>query len=122
MYGLKRFDEFNEALEISTNILADRLKKFLESGVIQKDLYQHKPARYEYRLTKKGRTGYLAAIHLHFWAHQWMLNAKNTPISLIHEPCGKPLTIKTICLACNEEVDPSKVSLMEQESISSSSA
>ena len=32
LYGLKRFDEFNEALEISTNILADRLKKFLESG------------------------------------------------------------------------------------------
>tara|TARA_B000000475_G_C15989969_1_gene444661 strand:- start:31 stop:996 length:966 start_codon:yes stop_codon:yes gene_type:complete len=122
LYGLKRFDEFNEALEISTNILADRLKKFLESGVIQKNLYQHKPARYEYRLTKKGRTGYLAAIHLHFWAHQWMLNAKNAPISLIHEPCGKPLTIKTICLACNEEVDPSKVSLMEQEAISSSSA
>ena len=56
-YGLRRFDEFNEALEISTNILANRLKKFLDAGVIEKRIYQHKPARYEYRLTKKGRSG-----------------------------------------------------------------
>ena len=48
LYGLKRFDQFNDAFEISTNILADRLKKFLDSGVIEKKIYQHKPARYEY--------------------------------------------------------------------------
>tara|TARA_B100000963_G_scaffold44231_1_gene33045 strand:- start:7501 stop:8472 length:972 start_codon:yes stop_codon:yes gene_type:complete len=111
LYGLKRFDEFNEALGISTNILADRLKKFLDAGVIKKDLYQHKPARYEYRLTRKGRSGYLTAIHLHFWAHMWMLNAKNTTISLIHKPCGNMLKIKTVCKACNGEVDPSNVSI-----------
>lgn len=122
LYGLKRFDEFNEALGISTNILADRLKKFLEAGVIKKDIYQNKPARYEYRLTKKGRTGYLTAIHLHFWAHKWMLNAENTPISLVHKPCGKSLDIKTICLACDEHLDPSKVSLIKQNTLSLSSA
>jgi len=111
LYGLRRFDQFNDALEISTNILADRLKKFLDSGVIEKRIYQHKPARYEYKLTKKGRTGYLSAIHLHFWANKWMLNAYNNPISLIHLPCSKPLTINTTCIKCNEVVDPSKVSL-----------
>ena len=111
LYGLRRFDEFNDALEISTNILANRLKKFLDAGVIEKKIYQHKPARYEYRLTKKGRSGYLTAIHLHFWANKWMLNSKNNPISLIHEPCGKDLSIKTICTSCYEIVEPSKVSV-----------
>ena len=111
LYGLRRFDEFNDALEISTNILANRLKKFLDAGVIEKKIYQHKPARYEYRLTKKGRSGYLTAIHLHFWANKWMLNSKNNPISLIHEPCGKDLSIKTICTSCSEIVEPSKVSV-----------
>ena len=113
LYGLKRFDEFNEALQISTNILADRLKKFLDSGVIEKHIYQHKPVRYEYRLTNKGRTGYLAAIHLHFWANKWMLNASSNPISLLHVPCSNPLEIKTTCNSCNEVVDPSKVSLAD---------
>ena len=111
LYGLRRFDEFNDALEISTNILANRLKKFLDAGLIEKDLYQHKPARYEYRLTKKGRSGYLTAIHLHFWANKWMLNKKNNPISLVHGPCGKELLIKTVCTACSEVVEPSKVSV-----------
>lgn len=118
LYGLKRFDQFNDAFEISTNILADRLRKFLDSGVIEKKIYQHKPARYEYHLTKKGRTGYLAAIHLHFWANKWMLNASNNPISLMHVPCNKPLEIETICNSCNEVVDPSKVSIADLSDVS----
>ena len=118
MYGLKRFDQFNDALQISTNILADRLKKFLDSGVIEKKIYQHKPARYEYHLTKKGRTGYLTAIHLHFWANEWMLNASNNPITLMHVPCNKLLEIKTLCNSCNEVVDPSKVSIADLAKVS----
>ena len=118
LYGLNRFDQFNDALEISTNILADRLKKFLDSGVIEKKIYQHKPARYEYHLTKKGRTGYLAAIHLHFWANKWMLNASNNPISLMHVPCNEPLEIETLCNSCNEVVDPSKVSIADLSDVS----
>lgn len=122
LYGLKRFDEFNEAFEISTNILSDRLKKFLEAGVIKKEIYQQRPARYEYRLTKKGRSGYLTAIHLHFWAHKWMLDSYSSTISLVHVPCGKPLKIKTVCSSCNEELDPAKVSIFHSDQSHISSA
>ena len=40
---------------IPTNILADRLKRFEEAGLIAKSAYQEHPVRYAYGLTEKGR-------------------------------------------------------------------
>ncbi len=40
---------------ITTNILADRLKKLVAYALIEKSLYQEKPKRYHYLLTHKGR-------------------------------------------------------------------
>jgi DNA-binding HxlR family transcriptional regulator len=40
---------------IPTNILADRLRKMEEGGLIEAKPYQQRPVRYEYALTEKGR-------------------------------------------------------------------
>jgi DNA-binding HxlR family transcriptional regulator len=40
---------------IPTNILADRLKRLEEAGLIAKSAYQEHPVRYAYELTEKGR-------------------------------------------------------------------
>jgi DNA-binding HxlR family transcriptional regulator len=40
---------------IPTNILADRLKRLEEAGLIAKSAYQEHPPRYAYGLTEKGR-------------------------------------------------------------------
>lgn len=40
---------------IPTNILADRLRRLEEGGIIRRSLYQERPARYAYILTEKGR-------------------------------------------------------------------
>ena len=39
---------------IPTNILADRLKRLEEAGVIASSAYQERPVRYAYSLTEKG--------------------------------------------------------------------
>ncbi len=51
-----RYGEFLASDErITTNILADRLKRLEEYSLIEKTPYQHNPVRYEYTLTEKGR-------------------------------------------------------------------
>ncbi len=51
----KQYNDFIDAPEsISTNILADRLKKLEKYGVIKKEPYQEKPVRYQYVLTPAG--------------------------------------------------------------------
>ncbi len=50
-----RYNDFLASDEgITTNILADRLKRLEQYGIIDKTPYQHNPIRYDYHLTKKG--------------------------------------------------------------------
>ena len=55
MRGKRRYAEFLTSPEgIPTNILADRLKRLVEQGVITTKRYSHRPPRVEYALTTKG--------------------------------------------------------------------
>jgi DNA-binding HxlR family transcriptional regulator len=53
--GRKTYGELLDRPErIPTNILADRLKRMLKSGLIEAVPYQERPRRYAYVLTEKG--------------------------------------------------------------------
>lgn len=53
--GRKTYGELADSPErIPTNILADRLKRLEESGLIKATPYQQRPVRYAYTLTEKG--------------------------------------------------------------------
>ncbi len=54
--GKKTYGEFLASPEgIPTNILADRLKRLEQHGIIDKTPYQQSPVRYAYQLTSKGQ-------------------------------------------------------------------
>jgi DNA-binding HxlR family transcriptional regulator len=53
--GMTRFDQFQKSLGIAPNMLTRRLNTLVESGLLERRLYNDKPARYEYVLTAKGR-------------------------------------------------------------------
>lgn len=53
--GKTRYGEFLESAEgIPTNILAERLQRLLDTGLIACSPYQSNPPRYAYKLTAKG--------------------------------------------------------------------
>lgn len=52
--GVRRFDDFQDALGVARNVLADRLGRLCDEGVLRRVPYQERPERYEYRLTRKG--------------------------------------------------------------------
>src|SRR5262249_13225479 len=54
--GNVTFGELQNSPEgIPTNILADRLRRFEEAGLIAKSAYQEHPVRHAYGLTEKGK-------------------------------------------------------------------
>jgi len=54
--GKSTYGELLAAAErVPTNILADRLKRLEEAGIIEKNAYQERPVRFAYSLTPKGR-------------------------------------------------------------------
>ncbi|HTI00471.1 MAG TPA: helix-turn-helix domain-containing protein [Acidisoma sp.] len=55
LQGLTRFDQFEKSLGIAPNMLTRRLTGLVENGLLERRLYQERPARYEYVLTAAGR-------------------------------------------------------------------
>ena len=54
--GSATYGELQSSREgIPTNILADRLKKLEQAGIIAKSAYQEHPVRHSYGLTEKGK-------------------------------------------------------------------
>src|SRR5918911_2807421 len=70
--GLRRFDQLQESLGIARNVLADRLNRLVEEGVLERVRYSERPERYEYRLTRKGRELHIALAGLRQWGDRYL--------------------------------------------------
>lgn len=56
LHGKRTYGELLDSPErIPTNILADRLKRLEQAGIISRTAYQAHPVRYAYALSDKGR-------------------------------------------------------------------
>lgn len=75
--GKTTYGEFQASPEnIPTNILADRLKRLVDYGILKKKPYQQRPVRYAYQLTEKGRLlGPILKEIIH-WGKQYIAGTK----------------------------------------------
>jgi DNA-binding HxlR family transcriptional regulator len=69
-HGLSRFEEFQESLGISSNMLSRRLKALVKSGLLQRRAYQQRPTRYAYLLTPRGRDFLPVILALLAWGNR----------------------------------------------------
>ncbi|MFV0258118.1 MAG: winged helix-turn-helix transcriptional regulator [Acidimicrobiales bacterium] len=106
--GVHRFGELQQDLGIARNLLADRLAKLVEAGVLDKVVYQERPLRHEYRLTAKGADLSPALIALMRWGDRWYADG-SPPTVLVHEACGTPLEQTVRCPQCGEAVQPGRI-------------
>lgn len=53
--GTTRFDDFQKTLGIAPNMLTRRLNGLVESGLLERRLYNERPPRHDYVLTARGR-------------------------------------------------------------------
>ena len=101
-YGIRRFDDFQESLGIARNTLTDRLRRLTEEGLLDKQLYQSEPKRYEYLLTEKGRDFFGVLAALSRWGDQWLAGEEGAPVTLHHETCGHDTHAEVVCAGCGE--------------------
>jgi DNA-binding HxlR family transcriptional regulator len=98
--GLRRFDEIQADLGIARNVLQTRLTRLVENGVLEKRLYQERPARNEYRLTEKGLDLWPTMVALMRWGDQHAVAPGGPPVTLEHRGCGGAVDDHRICEAC----------------------
>jgi DNA-binding HxlR family transcriptional regulator len=72
LVGPCRFDQLQASLGIARNVLADRLNRLVEEGILERVPYSKRPPRHEYRLTDKGRELEPALSALRRWGDQFV--------------------------------------------------
>jgi DNA-binding HxlR family transcriptional regulator len=53
--GIRRYEDFRKSSGITNATLSDRLRHLESAGLVERQLYQSNPERFEYQLTPKGR-------------------------------------------------------------------
>ena len=88
--GKKRFSALKGSPEgIPTNILADRLRRMEETGLVTKTLYEKKPLRYEYGLTPKGKALLPVLQDICRWANKHLEGTWAAPASFMARKSAK---------------------------------
>ncbi len=103
-FGVHRFDAVRRNLGIATNILSDRLQRVVANGILERRLYATGPARFEYRLTERGRDLYLSMITLMRWGDRWLAGGAGPPLVLRHAACGHDFHAVVACNHCRREI------------------
>lgn len=109
---IRRFDDFEARLGITRHILADRLRKLVEAGVLEKVPYGDRPVRHEYRLTRKGLDLYPVMMSIVHWGDTHAAGKAGRPLLHKHLACGHQFDPVLTCSACGEAVDPRAVRVL----------
>ena len=87
--GKRRFSQFLTSPErITTNILTDRLAAMEAAGLVSKSLYNERPKRYEYVLTKKGAALLPVLQEMCRWANAFVPDTWVPPESFMSQKVG----------------------------------
>ncbi len=102
--GIRRFDEIRRDTAIATNILAERLAWLTEHGIIRQHQYAAGPARFEYRVTRKGVDYYPALLLLLQWGDRYYCAPEGPPVVLTHKLCDHALNTVVVCSECRAPI------------------
>jgi DNA-binding HxlR family transcriptional regulator len=102
--GVRRFDEFQRNLGVARNVLADRLARLVDEGVLERRRYQERPERFEYRLTDKGIDLWPVMVSLMKWGDRHAA-PKGPPTLVLHRDCGGEVNARFVCAKCGAPVD-----------------
>jgi DNA-binding HxlR family transcriptional regulator len=97
--GVRRFEGFMERLGCARNVLAARLARLVDEGVLEKVPYQQRPERYEYRLTGKGLDLWPTIVALLQFGDRYYA-PDGPPMLLTHRDCGGTLDDRRVCTRC----------------------
>ena len=88
--GLQHFEEFQSELGIARNILANRLARLVDHGILTREALPEDRRKIEYRLTDKGAALLPTMVALRQWGERWETGCPATPI-LVDARDGLPI-------------------------------
>lgn len=78
--GIVHYEDFLEAMGIARNILANRLSRLVEEGIMHRQTCEHDRRKIEYRLTDKGVDLLPAMLALRQWGEKYGMGVDANPV------------------------------------------
>lgn len=69
--GMRRFEHFQKNLGVTRHVLAERLSRLVEQGILEKKAYMDRQQRFEYVLTAKGIELKPILLEMIHWGVKW---------------------------------------------------
>ena len=88
--GLEHFEEMQCSLGIARNILANRLARLVEGGILERRPCPEDRRKIAYRLTEKGTSLLPTMIALRQWGERWETGCPSNPV-LVDKRDGEPV-------------------------------
>jgi DNA-binding HxlR family transcriptional regulator len=102
--GHRRFDALQRDLGIARNVLANRLDRLVEEGILEKRPYAERPPRHEYFLTEKGIDLWPVLVSLVKWGDKHEPGMDGPPVVVRHKECAGEIDDHFICGSCGARV------------------
>jgi DNA-binding HxlR family transcriptional regulator len=105
--GNRRFGQMLESLGIARNVLASRLQRLCDAGILERRPYGERPDRHEYFLTEKGLDLWPVMVSLLHWGNKHEPLPHGPPMLLLHKgECGGEIDDRRICTRCGKHLGP----------------
>lgn len=89
--GIHRFSDFQRSLGVARNILADRLRRLVEAGILVARPTREGGAYQEYVLTEAGKNLFPVVLALRQWGERQLFTPGEPHSELIETKTGKPV-------------------------------
>lgn len=110
--GVRRFESLREALDISRNILTERLNVMVENDIVRKVPIAEGARRMEYRLTRKGWELMPIILSMANWGIKWKENERPPSYSFVDIQDKKPITTPGVVAADGRLVTPADIEIV----------
>jgi DNA-binding HxlR family transcriptional regulator len=116
--GRRKFSEMQRSLGVARNVLAARLQRLVDEGLLERRQYSDHPGRHEYFLTEKGLDLWPVMVSLLHWGDKHMPLPGGPPTVLVHKgDCGGELDDRRICTRCGKQLTAREARAIERTPI-----
>ncbi len=100
---------------MSRGVLAKRLLRLVEEGMLEKRAYEDRPPRFEYILTEKGRAFYSVLAAMWRFGEDWLWEEGSEPsLQLFDRETGDPVSPRVVNERTGVPIDVRQVQLGER--------
>ena len=110
-FRARTFEDYQRSTGIARNILADRLQRLVDFGILERKAYAsgEKRTLSEYRLTDAGLDLYPIIVAMLEWGNRHTGLVEGAPTELVHRTCGKLTRPRMVCSECGEPIDAREI-------------